>query len=173
MGHQLQDGTVAFVVTEDRQNMTDLNGDGDAFDIVLHVATLQTQMSPDDMIAALIAHVSSLDLRHGIERSRVVLLKLVQRAMDKDKPCLSMKLLEVFQSVHVRSGRGIPEADAVALIAEAGDIIYVLKEQYPECARHHHRRQRKHRHDRNDSDDDDSDDDDSDDDDSDDDRRRQ
>ena len=139
MGHQLQDGTIAFVVTENRQNMTDLNGDGDAFDIVLHVATLETQMSPDDMIAALIAHVSSLDLRHGIERSRVVLLKLVQRAMDKDKPCLSMKLLEVFQSVHVRSGRGIPEADAVALIAEAGDIIDVLKEQYPECARHHHR----------------------------------
>ena len=143
MGHQLQDGTIAFLVTEDLQNETDLNGDADARDMVLHVAKLETYTSPDDMIAALTAHLKSLDLRRRIERGRVVLLRLAQRAMDRDKPCLSMKFLRVFQrSVRVRSGHGIPEADAAALIAEAGDIIDVLEEQYPECTQHHHRHHR-------------------------------
>ena len=148
MGHQLQDGTIAFVVTENLQNMADLNGDDDALDIVLHVANLETQMSPDYMIAALIAHVKSLDLHRRVERSQVLMLRQAQRALDKDKPCKSIKFLEVFQSlVHVRSGRDISEADAAALIAEAGDVIDVLKEQHPECARHHekHRRREKDR----------------------------
>lgn len=146
MGHQLQDGTIAFLVAEAYQNMADLNGDADALDMVLHVARLEAQVSPDDMIAALIAHVKSLDLRRRVKRSRVALLRLSQRALDRDKPCLSMKFLKVFQwSVRVRSGRGIPEADATALIAEAGDIIDALEEQYPECARHHHRRHRRNR----------------------------
>ena len=38
--HQFENGTIAFVVTENRQGMTDLNGDGDAFDVVLHVTTV-------------------------------------------------------------------------------------------------------------------------------------
>lgn len=146
MGHQLQDGTIAFLVTEARQDMTDLNGDADALDMVLHVAKLQTTMSLDDMIAALIVHVKSLGLHRRIERSRVVLLRLAQRALDKDKPCLSMKFLEMSQwSVRVRSGHGILAADAAALIAEAGHIIDVLEEQSPECARHHHRRHGRNR----------------------------
>jgi len=147
MGHQLQDGTIAFVVTENLQNMTDLNGDDDALDMVLHVAQLETQVyDPPVMIEALITHVKSLDLRRRIERRRVLLLRLALRAWDKGKPCLTIKFLKLFQwSARVRSGRGIPEADADALVAEAGDIIYVLEEQYPECTRHHHRRHGEHR----------------------------
>ena len=40
LGHQFKNGTIAFAVTENRQGMTDLNGDGDAFDVVLHVTTV-------------------------------------------------------------------------------------------------------------------------------------
>ena len=40
LGHQLQDAKIAYAVTEARQGMTDLNGDGDALDVVLHVADL-------------------------------------------------------------------------------------------------------------------------------------
>ena len=144
MGHQLQDGTIAFVVTEYLQNMADLNGDGDALDMVLHVANLETWTSPQDMLEALIAHVKSLDLHRRTERRLVLMLRLAQRGLDKDKPCLAMKFLEAFQRlVHVRSRHRVPEA--AALIAEAKDIIDVLEEQYPECARHHHRRHGKHR----------------------------
>lgn len=147
-GHQLQAGTIAFVVSENKQNAADLNGDGDAGDLVLHVAKLDLQpLSASDMIEALIAHVKSLDLHRRVERRHVALLRLAQRALDKDKPCLSMKLLKLFQwSVHKTPRRWIPAADASELIEEAGDIIDVLEAEYPDCARHDHRRHKKHHH---------------------------
>ena len=114
--------------------MTDFNGDDDALDRVLHVAKLEAQGFDSVMIEALITHVKSLDLRRRIERRRVRLLRRALRAWDKGKPGLTIKFLKRFQwSARIRSGRGIPGADADALIAEAGDIIDVLEAQYPEC----------------------------------------
>ena len=47
LGHQFKNGTIAFAVTESRQGMTDLNADGDAFDVVLHVATVGNPAKDD------------------------------------------------------------------------------------------------------------------------------
>ena len=82
------------------------------------------------MFEMLIAHASSLAPREG-----VVLLNQAQRAYDRGKPCQAIKFLELFQrSVRKRSGRSLAEADAAALIAEAGNIIDLLEEKYRECS---------------------------------------
>lgn len=142
-GHQLQNGVLAFIVDEASQGMQDLNGDGDALDIVLHVALLGGQLSAEDMLAKLIAHVESLGLHPRAGRRVEVMLRIAERMLERDRPRLSVRFLRLFQRfAHFRARRGIPGGDAKILIQEADDIIGVLREQHPDCTRgkgRHHR----------------------------------
>jgi hypothetical protein len=132
-GHQIRDGRVAFAVTESNQGMQDLNGDGDALDIVLHLADLRPD-SARDLIEALIAHVRSLGLPRGIEKSRVAMLEHALRALDRDKPCRAIFWLRVFKlSVRAVKGKKIAPADADALRQEARAIIELLRKENPDC----------------------------------------
>ncbi len=132
-GHQVQSDRIAFGVTEARQGLTDLNGDGDTGDVVLHVA----DVSPDDArsrIEALIALVRSMDLPRPTERLHVMFLELALRALDRDKPCKAIGWLELFHfSVKVHQGGKIPRAQARELRDEAQAIIELMRAENPSC----------------------------------------
>lgn len=59
---------LAFWVPEARQGKTDLNGDGDAGDDVMHLVDLSlAQLDPVVQIRQLIADVGALNLQYGLE----------------------------------------------------------------------------------------------------------
>jgi hypothetical protein len=132
-GHQLQSDRTAFGVTEARQGLTDLNGDGDTGDVVLHVADL----GPDDArsrIEALIALLKSMDLPRPIERVHVAFLEFALRALDEDKPCRAIAWLQLFDfSVNIHQGSRIPQAQAQELRDEAQAIIELMRAENPTC----------------------------------------
>jgi hypothetical protein len=132
-GHQVQADRIAFAVTESRQGLTDLNGDGDTGDIVLHVADL----GPDDArsrIEALIALVRSMNLPRTTERHHVAFLELALQALDGDNPCEAIRWLQLFDfSVKVPQGMKIPQAQAQELQDEAESILDQLREENPSC----------------------------------------
>ena len=128
LGHRFEGGRIAFIVREQNQGMMDLNGDGDALDFVLHVTDVTPPLSPVEMIDALIVHVQSLGLPRRIERSRVVILRLARRALERGRTRLAIRFLRIFRfSVRIRAGHGIPRDDARALIEEATEIIQLLR----------------------------------------------
>lgn len=132
-GHQVQADRIAFAVTESRQGLTDLNGDGDTGDIVLHVA----DVGPDDArsrIEALIALVRSMNLPKNTERHHVAFLELALQALDGDNPCEAIRWLQLFDfSVKVPPGMKIPQAQAQELQDEAESILDQLREENPSC----------------------------------------
>lgn len=149
MGHQIQDGKIAFIVSEARQGSTDLNSDGDTLDIVLHIAELDPQgpsMSPEDMLAALVEHVKSLDLNRYVEHRMLLMLRLAGHALERDQPSHAIKFLLWFRwSVHA-AGRWIDSSDARALIQEADAIVDVLQAEHSDGRGHNHSCHRRHRH---------------------------
>jgi len=132
-GHQVQADRIAFAVTESRQGFTDLNGDGDTGDIVLHVA----DVGPDDArsrIEALIALVRAMNLPRNTERHHVAFLELALQALDGDNPCEAIRWLQLFDfSVKVPQGMKIPQAQAQELQNEAESILDQLREENPSC----------------------------------------
>ena len=137
-GHQVQADRIAFAVTESRQGLTDLNGDGDTGDIVLHVA----DVGPDDArsrIEALIALVRSMDIPENNERVLVAFLEFALRALDQDKPCRVLEWLQVFDfSVRAHQGKKIPYAQAQELRDEAQSILDQLRDENPSCKNPNH-----------------------------------
>lgn len=147
MGHQIQDGKIAFIVSEAHQGSTDLNNDGDALDLVLHTADLEPQgppMSAEDMLAALVEHVKSLGLNRNVERRLLLMLRLTGHALERDQPCAAVKFLGWFNWTVHRAGRWIGRSDARDLIQEADAIVDVLKADHSDCGGHHHRCHRHH-----------------------------
>jgi hypothetical protein len=143
-GHQIQDGRIAFAVTEARQANADLNGDADSGDIVLHVANL----NPDtirERIEALIAGVRSLGLTRAQERSRVAMLEHALAAYDRDNPCRTILWLRVFKlSMRGHLGKKVKAADVQELRDEARAIIQLLRDENPKCKPRLHRLCRRH-----------------------------
>ncbi len=137
-GHLVESDRIAFAVTEARQGLTDLNGDGDTGDVVLHVA----DVSPEDArsrIEALIALLRSMDLPRPTERLHLMFLEFALRALDQEKPCKAIGWLQLFDfSVKVHQGNKIPEAQARELRDEAQAIIELMRAENPSCKSPHH-----------------------------------
>ncbi len=132
-GHRVQADRIAFAVTESRQGLTDLNGDGDTGDIVLHVA----DVGPEDAgsgIEALIALVQSMDLPENTKRHHVAFLELALRALDQDDPCKAIAWLQLFDfSVKKPQAKKFPEDQAQELQDEVESILNQLREENPSC----------------------------------------
>jgi hypothetical protein len=132
-GHQVNADRIAFAVTESRQGLTDLNGDGDTGDIVLHVADVGP-VDARSRIEALIALLRSMDLPRTTERHHVAFLELALRALARDNPCKAIGWLQLFDfSVKVHQGKRIPQAQAQELRDEAESILVQLREENPSC----------------------------------------
>jgi len=131
-GHQVRSDRIAFGVTEARQGLTDLNGDGDTGDVVLHVADLRPD-DPRSRIEALIALVRSMDLPRPTERLHVMFLELALRALDRDKPCKAIGWVDLFNfSVRVHQSK-ILQAQAQELGGEASAILEDMRAENPSC----------------------------------------
>ena len=132
-GHQVESDRIAFAVTESRQGLADLNGDGDTGDVVLHVA----DVGPDDArsrIEALIALLRSMDVPQNTERVLVSFLEFALGTVDRDKPCRAIGWLQVFDfAVKAHQGKKIPQAQAQELRDEAGSILGQLREENSSC----------------------------------------
>jgi hypothetical protein len=130
----VQDDRIAFAVTESRQGLTDLNGDGDTGDVVLHVA----DVSPEDArsrIEALLALLRSMGLPRPTEYLHAAFLRFALQGLDRDDPCKAIAWLQLFDfSVKLHQGwKKIPQAQANELRAEAQAILSLLRAENPGC----------------------------------------
>jgi hypothetical protein len=124
-GHQIDSGRIAFAVTENNQGMTDLNGDGDATDVVLFVADLEPETSRA-LLQALVAQVQSLGLPRGIERTETALLNEALKALDRDDTCKAISWLQAFKLSLKNEGKKLSSADRKALRDAADALIAAL-----------------------------------------------
>ena len=116
---------LSFLVKETAQDNTDLNGDGDVGDMVLHVADLSIAVA-SGCLDALCAEVEALDLHQGIKNSLTAKCQAAQKALAKDNVISAINALSAFiNEVEAQRGKKITEADADALIAaEVVSIVY-------------------------------------------------
>lgn len=131
-GHQVQSDRIAFAVTESRQGLTDLNGDGDTGDVVLHVADL----GPDDArsrIEALMALLRSMGVPQNTERLLLRFLASARAALEQQRPCGAMGWLQTFDFVLNAQQKKMLLAQAQELSAESQSIQLQLREENPGC----------------------------------------
>ncbi|MHC5010134.1 MAG: FIMAH domain-containing protein [Planctomycetota bacterium] len=85
---------------------------------------------PEDLIAALVAHVESLNLHNGISNSLDVKLDAALQALDdvnENNDVAAINALNAFiNAVSAQSGNEVDTADADILIADAQEIIDIL-----------------------------------------------
>jgi len=117
---------LAFTVYEGYQGRTDLNGDGDAGDFVLHVVSF-VEPTPEQRLQDLIDFVLGLDLHHGIENALKVKLDAAIAALAAGDIAGAMSDLGAFvNQVQAQAGKKISDADAAELIARAEEILALL-----------------------------------------------
>jgi len=121
---------LAFPVLEQNQGATDLNGDGDFGDLVLHVVRLSEptpEPTPGERLQDLIDMVIGLDLHHGIENALKVKLEAALAALAAgDIPGAASALGAFVNQVQAQAGKKISEEDAAALVAGAQEILAIL-----------------------------------------------
>lgn len=117
---------LAFSVYEPHQGATDLNGDGDVGDLVLHVVPL-SEPTPEERLQDLIDLVLGLDLHHGIENALKVKLEAAIAALAAgDIPGAESTLGAFVNQVQAQAGKKISDEDAQELIARAQEILGLL-----------------------------------------------
>lgn len=129
-GFPLDGNLLAFSVPESSQGGTDLNGDGDALDFVVHVVDIDTVL-PGVRIEQLIAAVEALNLQNGIENSLDAKLASAQNALcdiNENNDVAAINSLQAFvNAVESQTGGKIGEEDAANLLADAQLIIDLLE----------------------------------------------
>jgi hypothetical protein len=123
---------LAFRVWESHQGNTDLNGDGDVTDAVVHVADLSvTLVDPVVLIGDLIQDVLDLNLQQGIENSLDSKLQTAQSILDdlrdNNDGAAIEKLNAFVNEVEAQRGKEISDADADDLIASTRIILELLE----------------------------------------------
>lgn len=117
---------LAFSVYEPHQGATDLNGDGDVGDLVLHVVPLSAP-TPEERVRGLIDEVLGLALHHGIENALTVKLEAAIAALAAGDIAGAMSALGAFvNQVNAQAGKKISAEDAEALIVGAQEILGLL-----------------------------------------------
>lgn len=123
---------IAFLVSERRQTDTDLNGDGDTNDRVLHFVSLAS--SPPDPVALieqLTSDVASLDLQFGLDNSLQVKLDSALKLLatnSQDQVAVSRKLEALIHEIEAQREKTISAADADELAAEVQHAIDLIQE---------------------------------------------
>lgn len=130
-GHQVSSDRIAFGVTESKQGLTDLNGDGDTGDVVLHVA----DVSPDvrGRLEALMALVRSMGLPSNTERLLLRLLESARAALEQNRPCRASGWLQTFAMVAKAQKHKLRPDRAQELWEEAKSIQLQLRGENPGC----------------------------------------
>lgn len=123
---RLNEEQLAFVVAEGAQGQTDLTGDMDSNDLVLHV--LRFTRTPVEQIEDLEDFVLTLDIHHGTENSLLAKLNAARAALDAGDTEAAIGSLQAFIN-HVKAQRGkkIDPEEADDLIAAAEAIIDALQ----------------------------------------------
>ncbi|MDX1375460.1 MAG: hypothetical protein R3357_07865 [Burkholderiales bacterium] len=117
---------LAFTVLEQNQGRTDLNGDGDIGDHVLHVVRL-SEPTPGERLQDLIDMVIGLDLHHGIENALMAKLEAAMAALAAGDTSGAVSAIGAFvNQVNAQAGKKITEQAAQELIARAEEIQALL-----------------------------------------------
>jgi hypothetical protein len=118
---------LAFAVTEVGQNRTDLNGDGDIGDSVLHVVRL-VEPTPEELIQDLVDQVLGFGLDHGLEnalRSKLEEALAFLAAGDLESAVGSIGAF--VNQVEAQRGKKLTPEQADVLIALADEILALLE----------------------------------------------
>lgn len=130
-GPVLGEKFLAFAVREQTQGTTDLNGDGDFSDTVLHVARL-AEPTPEELIGDLIDIVVGLELKHGPETALVVKLEHALAALAAGDIQTAEQTLGAFINlVSAQAGKKITREQADTLIARAEDALAAIAASGP------------------------------------------
>jgi hypothetical protein len=117
---------LAFSVREIHQRYTDLNGDGDQGDWVLHVVRL-AESTPEELLEDLIDVVEGLGLHHGIENALKVKLEAALDALaDDDVTAAEEAVRDFVNQVEAQAGKKISLEEADLLRAAAEEILALL-----------------------------------------------
>jgi hypothetical protein len=117
---------MAFAVPEAGQDLTDLNGDGDPGDSVLHVVRL-VEPTSEELLQDLIDQVLGLGLHHGIEDAlRAKLEEALGFLAAGDVASAEGSIGAFVNHVEAQAGKKITPEQADALIALAEEILALL-----------------------------------------------
>ncbi len=122
---------IAFQAMESLQGNTDLNGDGDTVDRVMHFADL-TSLIPDPvvLIEQLTKDIAALDLQFGIENSLNAKLEGVLKLLGADlgsEEAITGKLQALINEIEAQQEKRISAEAADLLIADISGLLGLME----------------------------------------------
>jgi len=126
IGIQIDGNLVAFVVSEFSQNNTDLNGDGDADDLVLHVFDISA-ITPADATQNLIDLINSISLPTNVENPLTAPLSQAVNLLNDDNPsndtAVCEQLTALINQVDAKEQNGMLSAEQATQLKQDAEAI--------------------------------------------------
>src|SRR3990172_11121141 len=125
-GIQIDGNLVAFVVSEFSQNNTDLNGDGDADDHVLHVFDISA-ITPADATQNLIDLINSMSLPTNVENPLTAPLNQAINLLNDNNPsndtAVCEQLTALINQVDAKEQNGMLSAEQATQLKQDAEAI--------------------------------------------------
>jgi len=127
-GFQIDGNLVAFLVSEFSQNNTDLNGDGDPFDLVLHVFDISViTITPADATQNLIDLINSISLPTNVENPLTAPLSQAVNLLNDDNPsndtAVCEQLTALINQVDAKEQNGMLSAEQATQLKQDAEAI--------------------------------------------------